>query len=195
MTDHDDRRAGNEPAPRDQGAGTSEKAGGGEPHIGIDPARLQALIREIRDNQNLGLGIVGGLCAAMVGALVWAGITWKTGYQFGVMAIGIGFLVGFAVRLAGRGIDRSFAYAGAVLAFLGVVMGNLLAAAIAVADATGVSISHVLRLLDVSSSFQLLRITFRPMDLLFYGFAVYEGYKFSVRKLSREDLGRVTVTS
>lgn len=30
--------------------------------------------------------------------------------------------------------------------------------------------------------------TFSPMDLLFYGIAVYEGYKLSFRRVSPEDM-------
>jgi hypothetical protein len=33
--------------------------------------------------------------------------------------------------------------------------------------------------------------TFSPMDLLFYGIAIYEGYKFSFRQLTDEDMARV----
>ena len=48
---------------------------------------------------NLPPGVVAGLGAAIVGAAIWAAITAATDYQIGFMAIGVGFLAGFAVRL------------------------------------------------------------------------------------------------
>jgi len=38
--------------------------------------------------------------------------------------------------------------------------------------------------LDLPIVFDLLSKNFNPMDLLFYGIAVYEGYKFSFRPIS-----------
>jgi hypothetical protein len=36
-----------------------------------------------------------------------------------------------------------------------------------------------------------MRATFNPMDLLFYGIAVYEGYRFSFREITKKDLIRI----
>ena len=63
------------------------------------------------------LAIIGGLIAALVGAAIWAAITVETGYQIGYMAVGVGFLVGFAVRIFGKGTTQAFGIIGAVLAF------------------------------------------------------------------------------
>lgn len=40
----------------------------------------------------------------LVSALLWAAITVATGHQIGYMALTAGFIVGFAVRFAGRGM-------------------------------------------------------------------------------------------
>ena len=37
-------------------------------------------------------------------------------------------------------------------------------------------------------AFELLKATLDPMDFLFYGIAVYEGYRFSLRGLSNEEV-------
>ena len=68
--------------------------------------------------QNLPVAAVAGLAAAVIGGIAWALLTINTGYQIGYMAVGVGFLVGFAVRL-GNGIDKIFAYTGALLALPG----------------------------------------------------------------------------
>ena len=60
----------------------------------IDPFESERYTQAIRDNQNLGLGILGGVMAAVVGAALWAIITVAINYQIAWMAIGVGFLVG-----------------------------------------------------------------------------------------------------
>ena len=35
-----------------------------------------------------------------------------------------------------------------------------------------------------------MTITFSPIDLLFYGLAIYEGYKLSFRQITRDELER-----
>ncbi|MBN2684554.1 MAG: hypothetical protein JXR40_04700 [Pontiellaceae bacterium] len=43
----------------------------------------------------------------------------------------------------------------------------------------------VFRLLaQPSSVIEVMKLTFSPMDLLFYGIALYEGYKFSFKTLA-----------
>src|SRR5262249_19253377 len=76
---------------------------------------------------NLPLGFMAGLAAAAVGAGLWALITIFVGVQIGWMAVGVGFLVGWAVRMAGHGRHRAFGIMGALLALGGCGVGNLLA--------------------------------------------------------------------
>jgi hypothetical protein len=37
-----------------------------------------------------------------------------------------------------------------------------------------------------------MQATFNPMDLLFYGIGVYEGYRFSFRQVSQADLTKIS---
>src|SRR5262245_66169208 len=76
--------------------------------------------------ENLPLGFMAGLLAAAVGAGLWALITIFVGFQIGWMAVGVGFLVGWAVRVAGKGRHRAFGIMGALLALSGCAVGNLL---------------------------------------------------------------------
>ena len=79
---------------------------------------------QLRGEQNLLIALLAGIAAAVVGTIVWAAITVTTGYQIGYMAIAVGFIVGYAVRL-GNGIDKIFGVLGAALALGGCVLGNL----------------------------------------------------------------------
>jgi hypothetical protein len=134
---------------------------------------------EKRENQNLVLGISAGVVAAVIGAVIWALITVATNYQIGWMAVGIGFLVGYAIRFFGKGVDQIFGISGAVIALLGCVAGNFLTVLIVVAQQEHMEVTAVLSGLTPGIIADLLKENFQPMDLLFYGIAVYEAYKFS----------------
>lgn len=44
-------------------------------------------------------------------------------------------------------------------------------------------------------AWELLRLAFQPLDLLFYGIALYEGYKFSFRRITRQELADALTTA
>ena len=60
----------------------------------INEQQAAMLMQTFAEEQNLLMGTVGGLLAALLGAGIWAGVTVATEYQIGWMAVGIGFLVG-----------------------------------------------------------------------------------------------------
>jgi hypothetical protein len=157
----------------------------------IDQAKLQMLLQEVKDNQNLLFGTIGGVIAAAIGAAIWAIITALSNFQIGWMAVGVGFLVGYGVRISGKGIDKTFGVVGAVLSLLGCVVGNLLTACILISKHQHIAFLQLLPGLNPQIAIELIKATFHPMDLLFYGIAVYEGYKFSFRRLRKEELEKV----
>ena len=137
--------------------------------------------------QNLPMGLAGGLVAAVIGAVVWAVVTVSTHFQIGWMAVGVGFLVGYAVRALGKGVTQPFQIIGAVCALLGCLLGNLLSDCGFVAAETSEPLGRVVVavLTHPAAAVSLLGATFSPMDLLFYGIAIYEGFKLSVIGLLR----------
>lgn len=157
----------------------------------IDQTKLQMLLQELQDNQNLLFGTIGGVVAAAIGAAIWAIITALSNFQIGWMAVGVGFLVGYAVRISGKGIDKTFGVVGAALSLLGCVAGNLLTACILISKHEHIPFLQLLASLNPQIAIELIKVTFHPMDLLFYGIAVYEGYRFSFRRLSKEELEKL----
>jgi len=57
----------------------------------------QAFLQGSKSKRFIKASILGAL-AALIGATVYFLVTWKTGYQYAIIAIGIGWLVGAAVR-------------------------------------------------------------------------------------------------
>ncbi len=164
------------------------------PEFEIDPARYQQLIDQIESNQNLQMAIIGGMIAAIIGASIWAVVTVLTNFQIGWMAVGVGFLVGYAVRIAGKGITKIYGYIGAVLALLGCLAGNLFSVCAIISKQEGIPFLDILMRLNPQITFDLLKATFSPIDLLFYAIAIYEGYRFSFRSITEEELAGVVKT-
>ncbi len=138
----------------------------------------QSAIEQIDDQSNLLMGWIGGIIAMLVSAIIWGAITYFTGYQIGWIAIGVGFLVGLAIRVLGRGKSMIFGLSGAVLALLGCVLGNLIAYAGFIAREEGASFLQVFffLVLTPAAAIEVFRIAFDFMDLLFYALAAYVGF-------------------
>ncbi|MHC4661204.1 MAG: hypothetical protein ACYS8W_05895 [Planctomycetota bacterium] len=172
-------------APRKRTAGG--KAGGAAgPRIDVKAYRL--LMEKFEGEQNLVLGIIAGTVAMIVSAAIWAVITVVTEYQIGFMAIGVGALVGIAIRYAGKGVTPVFGIVGAGLALIGCLLGNLSYICYFAAEAEKVSFFQIMGSLTPSIIVELLKLTFHPIDLLFYGIAVYEGYRLAIRRITHLDI-------
>ncbi len=170
-----------------------EQAAVEQPVPQIDERKLERYLQEVRDNQNLMFGILGGIGAGLVGAVIWALITAWTNYQIGWMAIGVGFLVGYAVRMLGRGIDMVFGIAGGVIALVSCAAGNLLSVVLAVSRQEAVPFLDIVARLNPQIIASVMKDTFHPMDALFYGLAIYVGYKYAFKPITDEELAKLTV--
>jgi hypothetical protein len=149
---------------------------------------LKLTLEALRSEQNLAMGVFAGFIAAIAGAAVWGMVTAYTEYQIGYMAIGVGFLVGFAVRVAGKGIDPSFGVVSAVLALLGCVLGNLWTMTYFLAAKQGVPFVKAVTQLNPDIAVNIMVSTFSYMDVVFYGLALYFGYKYGFRRITEDEL-------
>lgn len=154
----------------------------------IDEKKLQAYMQTLQAEENFPLAIVAAVITAFIGALLWATITVATEYQIGYMAVAIGFIVGYAVKFTGNGISQKFGILGAVFAFVGCILGNFFSIIGFVANSEGLGYFEVLGMLDYSLIPEIMGDSFSIMDLLFYGIAIYEGYRFSFRNITEEEI-------
>jgi len=143
-------------------------------------------LNKLRSHQDFNYAMVGGLVAALVSAVLWAVITVAAKYQIGYMALGVGLLVGFAVRFFGAGVDKKFGFLGAALSLLGCLLGNLFSQIGFAAIEQSQGYFEIISILTPGLIISVLAESFNPMDLLFYGLAIYEGYRFAFRPLSND---------
>lgn len=170
---------------------TNEEMENQAEEVQIDKAKLQRYLYQLEAEQNLGLGILGGLAASIIGAILWAIITILTEFQIGWMAVGVGFLVGYAVRIFGKGLNKTFGIIGAAFSLFGCLVGNVLTICIFISREEGIPLLTILSRLDIKIIVEFFKITFSPMDLLFYGIALYEGYRLSFRQISEAELASI----
>ena len=130
--------------------------------------------------------IFAGAVAAVVCAVIWSIITVVTEYQIGWMAIGVGFVVGISMQMAGKGKTPIYGVFGAAFSLLACVIGNLFAICFFTANAPefaeeGYTTMELFLgcLMNPLIALDVLTETFTPMDFLFYGLALYLGYKTS----------------
>ena len=142
-------------------------------------------IQQLRAKQSLRHGIIIGTSAALIGAFIWAGITVASGFQIGYMALAIGLMVGYGVRIGGEGIDNIFGIIGASLSFIGCLLGNFFSNITFIVQTYEIEYIEVLSALDFWMILDIIAETFSPIDLLFYAIAIYEGYRFSFKKIPK----------
>ena len=175
-------------APVESDAEKKAEAQAEEPVLNEQQAQL--VMQTLHEEQNLLMGALTGFFAAMVGAGIWATVTVVTEYQIGWMAVGIGFLVGLAVRFAGKGMAPVFGAVSAVIALVGCGVGNLATYTYLIAMSEGMTFMEVATQLDFAIAFDILASTFEAMDVLFYGLAAYFGYKYAFRQVTQADLDK-----
>lgn len=160
-----------------------------DPAEQLSPTEMRLAMDKLRSQQNLPLAVIAGAAAALAGAGAWAAITVLTEHQIGWMAIAVGALVGFAVRVAGKGAGANYAAIGAGFALVGCVIGNLLTVSYFIAVNEGVPYGLVLSaLMDPAFTTEVLVATFDPVDIVFYALAVYCGFKYGQREFTDQDL-------
>jgi hypothetical protein len=154
----------------------------------IDPEDHERAMMHLRDTQRLMPAVIVGTFASLIAASVWAAIVVFANSQSGWIAIGVGWLVGMAVRLSGRGFEVRFSALGAGLAVLGVVVGKTLGLLGLISRSENIPFWDLLGQLPPNAIPDLVRSSFEPMDLLFYGLAVWMGWKYSRRELSDDEV-------
>lgn len=109
----------------------------------------------------LPITIAGGLAGAFLGAVIWAGIVYATGYEIGWAAWGIGVLSALGLRVASRDSSRDFGALAVVCAILGMVAGKFL-------TIQWVAVSQVTEMLsDMSDQDEMVNYALQDQDALF----------------------------
>jgi len=149
------------------------------------PVPIQREPLELRSRPCFQIAAAGGLLAAGAGALAWAAIASAANAPVPWMALGIGVLVGGAVRILGRGSDRSFGCLGVGLSLFSCLLGTCLGNCAIVARDVELSLTSLLTQISPGTLPRLIVATFHPLDILLCGLALYLAYRLSFKRITR----------
>jgi len=127
------------------------------------------------------IGLLCGVIAAIVGALIWMGVAITFHLELALVAILIGFMVGFSIRLGGHGGSPVYGIMGALLTLAGCLGGEILTS-LYEASTDQHSMLDLARSSDYSAMVQTIFARMNFMGYVIYAIGIYEGYKFSIRK-------------
>ncbi|MFF4486930.1 hypothetical protein ACFY0F_10610 [Streptomyces sp. NPDC001544] len=123
---------------------------------------------------NVALGLVAALGAALVAAALYGVVIGLTKHEIGWAAVGVGFVIGLAAGKVG-GRNPALAVAGAMLALGAVYIGHLVGEAMIGADSVGVSFSKL-----IFQHFGLVQDAWKedadPLTFLFFGLAAFAAF-------------------
>lgn len=141
----------------------------------------EAIADDPQESERLALAIPAGICAALIGAVLWALFVYITQYQFGLVVIAIGALIGLTIRKVGRGSRPVFGIVGAACAALAWALGTIMCYVALLAQDAGRPFLEVFGMLGVSEAVAFALRAADIMDLVFLGIALWEGYKFAIK--------------
>ena len=127
------------------------------------------------------LSFFGGLGAAIVGAIIWAAIAIITTLEVGYVAVGLAFLVGFTVRYLGKGNTKAYGVIGALCSLFGIFLGKVFIVLWFVSDKESVSMLTVATHVNWGVLLSVIGDNLGPIDYFFGAFALYLGFKYSIR--------------
>ena len=148
-----------------------------QPHYELAPQGTAGPIRE--EPRPLGLAVLAGLVAAVVGGVIWGYVVKLSEYEVGIVAWGIGLLVGVAVAGVSRARGPVLQAIAVGCALAGILLGKYLSyALIAQEDLDSIGIDIGLFSGDMWSFFREdLDFVFGWFDLLWIGLAVFTAWR------------------
>lgn len=142
---------------------------------GIDGSR-------VTKDPNPIMGLFYAIILGIVAAIFWAIIVQVTGYNLGIAAIAVGFIVSQGFVWAGKSDLALWGVTAAVIAALSIFLGKVLVMIIMVAEFYEVSFFEMVPLIDYSQLMAFIVETFELFDIVFYAIALQTAYKRSFNK-------------
>jgi hypothetical protein len=115
------------------------------------------------------ISTAAGAVAAVVGAFLWMIFVQVTGYELGVVAVGIGLLIGQVMAMT-AGTNEQLPPIGGMFALFGCLLGQILTDAHFFAEAVGVSTPRALAQMsdDLRVGWDVFTAYFSPIDAVFW---------------------------
>lgn len=150
-----------------------------EDRVLISQSEYDDMLDSINNDSNLVLGIVYGLLLGIVGAVIWAIVVKFTGYNMGIVAILVGWLVSEGFVLAGRSTSNLIGLIAGGIALQSIFLGEALSMIVIVAEYWNVPILEAVQNMYLTKLPQLIIESSNIYNLIFYFIAVRYAYRRS----------------
>jgi hypothetical protein len=152
-------------------------------------AEIERQMQAETENPNLILAVLAGLAAAAVGTLVWYGVIVITNYQVGIIAAGIGWLVGIAVVFgSGRKRGPALQAISVIITLVALVISEyLIVRHFVIEDLTELGFTDFVLLLPLDEMFELVVDGIRAdlLTLVFWAIALFAAAATPARRRLR----------
>jgi hypothetical protein len=136
--------------------------------------------------QSMRNALVAGLISVVVFSILWVMLTRLTDRVFPWMTVLLGFMTGYAIRRAGRGVDARFPILAGSLALLGSLVANIVVAASNKAETLGVGTLEVLRSVTLMTWPVYFDEVITAADYIFAVIAAVVAAFYANRRLTRK---------
>ncbi len=126
-------------APNNSPLRLRKRHGDGKP-VDADATDGQRLVAA----QSLRNAIMAGLIVIVIFSIFWISLTTLFSQRFPWFTVVLGFMLGYAIRLTGKGVDWRFPTLAAALAIVGSLCANIIVAASVTADGFDTSTIQIL---------------------------------------------------
>lgn len=150
-----------------------------ENRVPIKQSEYNEMLEKLNSESRPGLGIVAGSLLGIVGAILWAVVVKLTGYNIGIVAIGVGYLVSEGFVRAGRGTNKTIGIVAGIIALLSIFLGEILTMFVLIAEYWDMTLVETVQNIYISKLPQLVVESTEPFSLVFYFIAISYAYKRS----------------
>jgi hypothetical protein len=126
---------------------------------------------------NLAAGVVAGLLAGVVGAILWGGFTALTHFRIGYLALGVGVLVGYAIVQVGQVRTVAVGVTAAVITLVACAAGDTGSVYFQAAHELHTSVGS---LLSATNPFTVFRedISHDAFGLVFFAIGAWAAFRY-----------------
>lgn len=125
-------------------------------------------------------GVVAGILAAFIATIIYALYPFLFGIQLSFLAIGVGFIVGFAISKFSGGKSHILGIVGASLSLASCVMGDVLSTIAIYSYQNNAPFFEILATINFSTITSILPQIVGIENVLFYLLAMLIGYALSI---------------
>ncbi len=146
----------------------------------VSASEYDDMIEKINKEANFPLAIFLGIVFGLIGAIAWALISKITGYNIGIIALLIGFLVSQGFIIAGKSTKIGMGIIAAIIAFISILLGNLIIAFIGIAEYLDMEFFELLQVFDYQTyMLDLIKEIHSPLTIVFYLISMSTAFKRS----------------